>query len=351
MKLIHTADIHLGTKNSGKFPKETADKIKEDLRRSFSETAEYARKNGIPAILLCGDVFDSDTPFKKDKEFFYGVVRAFSDIKVFYLKGNHDFGGENDEKPENLYTFSSEWTTYDLGGIKISGAEISGENRSSIYSSLNLGEEDFNVVMLHGQVGSNGKDGINLTKLRDKYIDYLALGHVHSYSAGKLDERGIYAYSGCLSGRGYDETGKKGFVVLDTDGKKAKAEFVPFAKREIIETDVDVSGIKDGYEAETRVEQAIKFSSADVYRINLTGKISADVEDFAEDVRSRFADKCLYLSVKDKTEREADYSAYKYDKTLRGEFIRTVLGSDYAEEDKIRIITYGLKALKGEGAE
>ena len=48
---------------------------------------------------------------------------------------------------------------------------------------------------------------------KEKNIDYLALGHVHEYRSGQLDGRGVWAYSGCPEGRGFDETGKNAFAV------------------------------------------------------------------------------------------------------------------------------------------
>ena len=47
--------------------------------------------------------------------------------------------------------------------------------------------------------------------------DYLALGHIHYNVVEPLDSRGVYAYSGCLEGRGFDETGEKGFVLIEVE--------------------------------------------------------------------------------------------------------------------------------------
>jgi exonuclease SbcD len=46
---------------------------------------------------------------------------------------------------------------------------------------------------------------ISLKELKNKAIDYLALGHIHSYKMEQLDSRGVYCYPGCLEGRGFDE--------------------------------------------------------------------------------------------------------------------------------------------------
>ena len=68
---------------------------------------------------------------------------------------------------------------------------------------------DFNKVITNMQ---ELQSKIEVYELKNKNIDYLALGHVHKYKMEKLDNRGIYCYSGCLEGRGFDECGDKGCV-------------------------------------------------------------------------------------------------------------------------------------------
>ena len=70
MKFIHCADIHLGSKMEAKLPQNKADDRKTEVRMTFNRMVEYAKENGVTAILLSGDVFDSDSPIKKDKAFF-----------------------------------------------------------------------------------------------------------------------------------------------------------------------------------------------------------------------------------------------------------------------------------------
>ena len=69
MKIIHTADIHLGSKMDSRYPRELVQKRKEELKNTFLRMVEYAQKNEVKVILLCGDLFDSDTPLKKEKDF------------------------------------------------------------------------------------------------------------------------------------------------------------------------------------------------------------------------------------------------------------------------------------------
>ena len=78
--------------------------------------------------------------------------------------------------------------------------------------------------MLHGQLSTaKAKDKTEVIPLRDmknRYIDYLALGHLHDYQSGKLDTRGTWCYSGCLQGRGFDECGEKGYVLLEVEDRE-----------------------------------------------------------------------------------------------------------------------------------
>ena len=350
MKFIHTADIHLGSKNDSRFPKEISDEIKGELRSAFKNLVEYAKSRGVSLILLSGDVFDSDRPFKKDKDFFYSVVKNNPEINFLYLKGNHDRVENFEEELPNLKRFSDKWTVYEFGGLKFYGIEMTKENSSSLYSTLNLTKEDKNVVLMHGQKGS-GRGDINLLKLRDKNIDYLALGHIHSFSAEKFDDRGVAVYSGCLLGRGYDEIGEKGFVIVNEENGKFSYEFKTLSTRVILEETVDVSGVKDAYEAAEIVKKSVTAGKKDILRVILTGELETKIEDLSVDLERLLLGRYAFLSVKDKTKLKLDLSAFSFDNSLIGEFIRTVEKSEYPEEDKQEIISYGLRALKGESLE
>lgn len=346
MKLIHCADIHLGSKMDAYLSGEQAEERRRELRASFTNLIDYAKNNGVEGVLLCGDIFDSDRPFKKDKEFFYNAIKNNSQITFFYLRGNHDSEESYTVELENLKTFSRSITTYEFNGIYISGVELGQDNCNSIYSSLRLEKEGLNILMLHGAAGdASGRDKVNLTKLRNKNIDYLALGHIHSFGEGRIDERGAWAYSGCLEGRGFDEAGEKGFILLNIEDK-ITAQFVPFAKRKIHIFNIDISGATDDYSAYTIVKSNINCSKRDIVRAEIYGEISFDNAGLKEEIQERMLLESYYFfDVKDRTKRKFDISKLQGDISLRGEFIRTVLASDYAEDEKADIISAGLKAL------
>lgn len=347
LKLIHCADVHLGSKMEAKLPKEKAEERRGEVRKTFHRMVEFAKKEGVRVILLAGDVFDSDRPLKRDKEFFYDVVKGNPEIDFLYLRGNHDSEESYIEGGiANLKTFSEEWTGYDYGEAYICALELSRQNALSLYSTLKLDEKRKNIVMLHGQIAtSSGADKINLNKLAEKHIDYLALGHIHSYSENRLDERGRYAYSGCLEGRGFDECGEKGFVLLEI-GEEISRRFVPFAQRKIDEYTVDISNTENYYDAYQMIKTRVKINASDLYRIHLTGEIGYEHDTLAEDIARLLSAECYFVSVKDKTLQKIDPLTYEGDVSLRGEFVRAVLANpNWDDERKSRVITLGLKAL------
>ena len=342
MRIIHAADIHLGSKMDSRFPIEFATKRQAEVRETFANLIEQAEKDKIPLILLSGDVFDSDRPFKKDKDFFFGLVKAHPSIDFLYLKGNHDLANDLiDDIPSNLKLFHDQWTSYRYGSIVISGIELAPSNISSFASTLSLKEEDYNIVLLHGTLAPNE---INLTKLVGKHIDYLALGHIHKVNDGNLDNRGVYVYPGCLEGRGFDEPGEHGYYQLDTETHTHA--FIPFAKRTIHIEEAHIDQAPNGFEAARKVKEQIRFNPNDIYRIILKGPIAFDVDGLVADVTEYLQPQAAYVEVKDQSEKQLDLSQYEHNPSVKGEFVRLVMNDpDISEEDKYKIIGLGLHSL------
>ena len=92
-------------------------------------------------------------------------------------------------------------------------------------------------------------------------IDYLALGHYHSYVSADIGKRATAVYCGTPEGRGFDEAGDKGYVVIDTDGKFITHRFKAAACRSIRIIDVDISTASRQIEIEDRVESALRDAS------------------------------------------------------------------------------------------
>ena len=207
--------------------------------------------------------------------------------------------------------------------------------------------------MLHGQLSTaKAKDKteiIPVREMKNRYIDYLALGHLHEYQQGRLDTRGVWCYSGCLQGRGFDECGQKGFVLLDIKDGKVESSFVPLNQRTCEEISVDISDAQTSPEILHCIEEAIRdIPDTSLVSIRLVGEQDVDVEKnlayLLEQIRGCF----YYCQIKDRTRLKISYDQYRLDKSLKGEFIRLMEQAKVREEEKDTIIRMGLKALAGE---
>lgn len=349
LNFIHCADIHLGSPMSSRLSPEKSAERRRELRAAFGRMADYAEGNGCSFVLVCGDAFDCDRPSRKDKEYFYNIIKSHPAVQFFYLRGNHDMGGYV-QNVANLLTFSGEWGYYNFGPVTVAGIELSEANALTYASTLSLDPSRFNIVMLHGQIAEGeGAGKINLAKLRGKNIDYLALGHVHTFSSGRLDGRGTWAYSGCLEGRGFDEVGDKGFISARV-GPPLSFAFVPFASRRVDLVMADISSARDWLSAARLVRAAAPRSSGDMLRVIINGEAHFDNSSLACDVQKELEPYYYAVSVRDESRAAIDLSAFP-EGDIRGIFVRRVLASGESEEDKRRIISAGLRALAGRGDE
>ncbi len=362
MKLIHCADLHLDSSLTANLEKEKAGERNRELLRNWERLSDYAVTNGISHILVAGDLFDKKSIRAMVRNTVLDVMKSHPEITYYYLRGNHDdfdLPWSPEKVPPNLKTFGKDWISYEpVPGVQITGGEFDGSNGRRLYESLQLSYDDFHIVTLHGQTaeyhGPDNAENVELSALRYHNIDYLALGHVHEYRMGELDSRGKYCYSGCLEGRGFDECGEHGFVVLDIDESTHRftSEFVPFAGRRIYAEQVDVSGCMTTMEVLEKVREHLRQTSIvaeDMLKVILTGNADVSAERDVNYILSALADDYYFVKIYDRVETLVDYTAFEGDLSLRGSFVGLVHNlPDLDEETKAEVIRCGLKVLRGE---
>lgn len=365
MKIIHCADLHLDSAMNTHFSGVKAKERKNELLETFRRMVAYAVDNDVTAIIIAGDLFDKKNISATARNTVIYEINNNPQIDFYYLKGNHDvdsFVAALDVVPANLKLFGDDWTKYTAfeengNRVVITGVEQDETNYLGIYSGLALEDSDYNIVVLHGQesaTAGNKSENININELKNRAIDYLALGHVHFYKEAALDSRGVYCYPGCLEGRGFDECGEHGFVLMDIDvaNKTATREFVNIATRSLYELEADVTGCNTTMEIAARISQVIEaccYGRENLVKIILTGKADVECEKDLEFLAKQFENEFYFVKIQDDTVFEIDYEEYEHDESLKGEFIRTVKSrTDLSEEDKAMIIRFGIQALKGE---
>ncbi len=355
MRIIHCADLHLDSKMETNLSAPKAKERKREILNTFERMVDYAARNQVNAIIIAGDMFDTAHITQTTKNRVLNTIKKYAQIDFLYLSGNHDesnFITLIEDVPANLKIFGSTWTTFDYPAVKITGVVLTENNRASIYDTLHLSADNLNVVVMHGQISqSNSQDQaevINLNKLKNQNIDYLALGHIHSYTQGALDKRGIYCYAGCLEGRGFDECGEKGFVLLDVTAGKIQSQFVSFAQRQLVELNFDITPYDDWFTIEDKIVALVNDISPDnLLKITLQGKYKLQLDKHLGMLEQKL-DRFYFVKIKDQTTLSVSSEDVSNDKSLRGEFIRQVLASNLTTQEKEQTIIVGLRALSGE---
>ena len=379
MKIIHCSDLHLDADLRSRFDAGSAADRRAELMNTFRRLCRQAREIHARAVLICGDLFDTDAPSPSAVRAVEDLVLTYSEILFFCLRGNHDSRSvlfRTREMPSNLRLFDDRWTVWELesgpeeqrsAGQRFAEQRFAGQRKiciigkeadDGLFTPPPLDPSNLNIVMLHGQIreGMSASDSetVPLGALRGIGIDYLALGHLHSYRSFPLDQRGTAAYSGCLEGRGFDECGECGFVLLDTDtpSGRIRSRFIPFASRSLYRVPCDVSGCVSDAEVYERISSALSSSPAqarDLVRLELTGGLEYGCSPDPALIRAEWEDGYHYFDCVDNTVAVVHSEDFLCDATLKGEFVRIVSAAGGLDEnERAAVLRCGLRALSGE---
>ena len=352
MKIIHCADLHFDSKLETNLSRQKALMRRKELITSFENMVNFAQQNGVQAIIVAGDMFDKNKVTEATVSTVASIISAAQGVDFLVLSGNHDNVNPFETLnilPQNLFFFSDEWKSYDYGNVTIAGICLNEKNSSVAAPSLSLDADRYNIVVLHGDI----QNDINLPSLRGKNIDYLALGHIHQNSEGKIDERGSYAYSGCLESRGFDESGVKGFYLLDTD-EKTRVFVSGHAVRTMHLIEIDITGLSQYAEVKAAADKAISnlnVKDSDMVKIVLKGSFDVDANVDAPQLAAYLEQRFFFSKVKNLSRAEINAEDYKNDVSLKGEFVRQTLAADLSEDEKREIILCGIRAIRGEEIE
>lgn len=361
MRLLHCADLHLDAALTNHISIEHAKELQSELLLGFGRIVQDARDLGAEAVLISGDLFDSERVLHQSARYIYDTIRQASDISFFYLCGNHDpIGGPRlDRIPENLRIFSGGWESESCalsGGRQVViSARTTGRRPDQIPEKPHLRKEDVNIVMLHGQLtrGSTTEYGIDLRMLEEEPIAYLALGHLHSHQVGAL-RYGTYCYPGCHMGRGFDECGEHGYELIEIDEATGEVThlFRPLEARLFWELPVDLTDASGLLEVQRRCEEVLSeqgVRSKDYVKLILKGQVAETVD--LMQLRFLLKGLCEELRLRDESGMKTDWETLLAQPSLKGELARCLRDSDLSEDKQHKILALGLKVLRGEGAD
>ena len=365
MKFLHCADIHLDSPFSLYLPSD-AGKRRTELRSNFSSAVLYAKTENCKLFLIAGDLFDDDFVTKDTMEMLVHEFSAFPSCHFVIAPGNHDPFNERSpykltEWPENVHIFSTpEIGYFDIpeSDVRVWGyAFTSDAYTAPPLAGFRLPEDaqgKINILLAHAVLASplSRYAPLSANDLENSSFDYAALGHIHKsdglHHAGKT----AYAYSGCIEGRGFDETGYKGALVGEITKEKTELHAVRFCKRRYEVCTVDItgtSGIPDI--APKLLSECGEYGNDTALRLILEGVTTPEFSVDENALRSVLS-KPYELEVKDNTLPLYGAEILKKEGTLIGAFYRKLEPALVSEnpserETAILALKYGLKALNG----
>lgn len=343
MKIIHTADIHLGASPDSEY--NWSKGRKEEIWDTFRSLIQKVGEEKADLLLIAGDLFHRQ-PLKSELKEVNYLFSRIPHTQVVLMAGNHDYmkkdsyyrnfaWSENvtffvSQKLEKVYLKKIRTYVY---GFSYESREI----RDACYDMCVPGEEPgFHILLAHG--GDEKHIPIRFSKLASAGFDYVALGHIHK---PRVFERGM-AYAGTLEPVDRNDFGSHGYVSVSLTEGDLNIRFVPFARRSYIPLEICVNEDMAQSELEAIVKEDIRQNGEDnMYHLSLIGVREPDLK-YNTDRLLRLG---RIVSVEDYTEPALDMELLhrQYDGTIIGAYIERFPREP--EGIELKALQYGIQAL------
>lgn len=252
LRLLHTADVHLGARHADLGDRASAQRERQFT--AFVATVDLAIAEQVDLVLVAGDLFDSNVQPRRSVDRVAGQLGRLVDarIRTVITPGTHDvYDGasiyrsydlpamagvagpeyvtiltpgapEAHFAPLDLVVHGQPFATKRAPHSPLRGLDVAGDARAT-----------WHVGLLHAAVAIPGQtDGdevvVTTAEIGNSNLDYLALGHWHSFNQGKVAGT-VYAYSGAPEPVAIhqDRAGQVLLVNLDQPDGMKRVEVVP----------------------------------------------------------------------------------------------------------------------------
>lgn len=370
MKLLHAADFHLDSPLSG-LPQSKSAQRRRELREIPARLARLAQDEGVDLVLLPGDLFDGERVYP---ETIRALARALEEmaVPVLIAPGNHDYyHGKSPYAavswPDNVHIFTQpELQAFELPRLNcvVHGCAFTAPHREDdpLTGFAAPADGKRHLLCVHGEVGPAGSYAPIASKsLENSGAAYAALGHVHAAGSGKAGKT-LWAYPGCPEGRGFDELGPKGALIVSLDepvqltiaspdgppmapiglgAQPVAAQFVPVCRRQYRVEAVNVNEFSAALPQE---------ESPDLVRLLLSGESLCTPELSA--LTAQAARRFFHVELRDHTTLPSSLWARADEDSLTGLFLQELRArldsAGEAERDRLLLAArFGLAALEG----
>lgn len=345
LRILHTADLHLGT------PFHYLDVAKQKLMRSeqekiFFQIINLSEGQEIDFLTIAGDLFDLAEPDKALIKKIYQGFNSIPNTNIIINPGNHDYWHQSGLWQEfsnlsHLYVFEPQIDYFDfpMWNVRFHGKPfLSQSSPESLWllDDPEIKEKSINILIQHGDLSKN--------KIRSNYnpmdhywldrngFDLALLGHIHNVNDVIKTDQGIpCVYGGCPMGRGFDETGIKGIYLIDlSDTKFNKTSFLPLSGPQFHKIELNLSSFN--YNNQLELQKAIlenvdektsttnRNSKFDCCQLKLTGSLKQKIN--YEMLDQSLANMFFYTELIDQTKQIIDMDSLQEEHSLRGDVTR-----------------------------
>ncbi len=346
-KILHTADLHLGVKLSGLG--KAGDRVRSAVKKAFTSIIDMAVEEKVDAVLVVGDLLDSNRVSTSLIRFVLGEIERLGEIPCLVLPGTHDcleegsvlMSLEHLDKPLNMLVFldrenpvicleDKNLTFYGMPNM------ASRSTKNPIASVHRQERDGKHILLAHGSYMIPEKTAADdhpfgLDDIDNSGFDYVALGHWHSYFELPTT-RTKAAYCGSPETIAFDQTGAGHVLIVNIDDQ------VTIEKREVGKTrwqQLELPSASFKYTIEIEQEIQKHADENTLLRVKLTGLSSPDNLINIDEVYDHLADSFMHLSIIDKTEsipREL-LDLNLPPTTILGQFIRQMSDAIEKSED------------------
>ena len=346
LRILHTADLHLGAEFDSYADKSAV--LKNKINDAFESIVDYSinPENNIDVVIIAGDLFDTHNPDKLLVEHVKKGLSRISDkgILLYLIPGNHDSYGyansvyRKEKFPGKLILNRNfEYVeTIDIKSFKLhiyGGIFYPGEANKRPLEKFHINQEfGFHLGILHGTY-ENGKFKsierdlpFNFEEFKESGLNYLALGHYHSFYEINIDDKHKAVYPGSIAPRKITEYGKKYFAVIDIEPDfKISTESVNIfpLKSEKFVIDLNKENIENQDEL---INLILTKSDKDlILDLVITGFIDFELNE--TEIYSAIEDEFFFVRIKTKLKYvdTSKVNQLKEEETVRGLYFKKLL--------------------------
>jgi exonuclease SbcD len=351
LRLLHTADVHLGARHTDLGDRAVA--LRERQFGAFAASIDLALAEKVDLVLIAGDLFDSNVQPRRSVDRAAAQLKRLVEAKIrtVIAPGTHD-----------VFDRASIYRAYDIpalaGAVGSDFLTVLEPDRPDVVlptldvvvhgrcfptkraphsplrglDAARDGRATWHVGLLHAAIAipnQTDRDEVVITteEIEASHLDYLALGHWHSFSQGKAGST-VWAYSGAPEAVAIDQD-KAGSVVLvsleERGGRrKVTVEPRPVAKTRFERLDLD-AGALAGQSA--LVELLAARADPDlVLDARLIGVRPDWLDLDLDEVEAALGDRFLRLRIRDRSTAALTEGVLPPPDTVLGAFIRDLEG-------------------------